>query len=311
MEQYFDNNLWVGDSLYFVPFLSRLDSEFNKGAINFDDIYVAQPKHEGDKHEGDDGHKHDDDDDDDKHKRRKEGEKEEQVEVSHAPIKSGYQGFDWSGLEVVDVDQHVRRKHRHNWQRECSRGLMNSLISLDNVAVNLGGEKVKITSSCNGLFSFKSAFFTAVCSSPQKLFISALRGGEELFNVTIILTDSLPIAFSPHWNDIDTLVLTSSLLNPFGGPVTPEGKTIFAIDDIILVPDFEVNLVMNTLNDLILQQSKKMGEVIDENKRLRAKVDVLGGMTEENKRMVEENEKMKNKVNSFEEVLNDLKKRIQ
>ena len=318
IEQYFDSNLWVGDVLYFVPYLSRLDSENNRGTINFDDIYVGQSvQQEYQNNDEGDGDQH-------YHKKRGnnrnagyvyEGDNQNQGDSRNqsntvALIPQGYQGFNWSGLEVVDVDQYNRKRHR-DWDHECSRGLENSLVSLDNVAVNFEGGIVNITSSEGGLFSFNSAFLTAVCPSPQQISICGLRGGNQIYNVTLVLSDSLPVPFTPHWNDIDTLLFSSSIINQFGVSISPRIKTFFAIDDIILVPDSEANLLMNSINERFEQQNKRTEEVVVENKKmaeenakLRMRVDALG-------EIAEENVKLRSKLDTFEEALNELKKRIQ
>ena len=261
--------MWVGDALYFVPYLSRLDSENNRGSINFDDICVAQQLGGN-------------------------GLRDDQNENRGTVIPNGYQGFNWNGLQVVDVQQYSSRV----WDYECSDGLTNSLVSLENVALNLKGSTVNITSSNGGLFSFNSAFLTAVCPSPQVLSIFGLRGGSQVYNVTLVLTDSLPIPFTPHWDDIDTLFFSSSIVNSFGVTLSTPVDTFFAIDDIILVADSEANLVMRSLNERLEQQNKRATE---ENEKLSKKIS----------EMSEENNKLRNKIESFEETLNELKKRIQ
>ena len=265
--------MWVGDVLYFVPYLSRLDSENNRGTINFDDICVGQSVQQeqgADNYEHVDGHH--------AHKKRGNMQKAEYIHEGEnhnsntavVPIPKGYQGFNWNGLEVVDVDQHNKRYHNdwlQDWDNECSRGLKNSLVSLDNVALNFEGGIVNITSSEGGLFSFNSAFLTAVCPSPQQISICGFSGGNQIYNVTLVLSD-LTVPFTPHWDDIDTLIFSSSIINQFGVSISPRVKTIFAIEDIVLVPDSEFNLMKRSLNDLRQEQNKRMEEVVQENQRM-------------------------------------------
>ena len=79
----------------------------------------------------------------------------------------------------------------------------------------------------------------------------------------------------------------------------PSNLTIPFLTNIFLCrqSNSEANLVMNSLNERFEQQSKKMEEVMKENSELRARVDTLG--------------EMKAKLDSFEEVIKELKKRIQ
>lgn len=260
MEEYFDWNLWIGDALYFVPQAGRTDEEKNKGAINFDDIDAFKPyqlkiykgfrwsnlkvvqvgeNHRHNEHRG--HHK------DSRKQRHHSRSSHERKRRPHNEDSEEYEEFEkYSFLPRHDM---------------CEFGLKNSVSSIYNVAVNLDGKPSIITSSTNkGLFSFVSGLFTAVCDSPQQLFVEAFRDGKVIYNSTLVITNSKALQFTPLWSDIDKLSFTTCLPNPYGTPVAA-GNTIFAIDDLQIVQDSEANILYERME-------KELTQLREENKRI-------------------------------------------
>jgi hypothetical protein len=248
IETYFDCNLWVGDILYFIPQLNRLDCGTNKGVINFDDVTAngANP----------------------------------------TVLAAGYQGFNFANLYAVNPANGLPSPLT---SAQCSIGLNNSLTSFNNVAVNLNGGVVTVTSAQakNGLFCFISGYFTAVCDSPQILTFTGSRKGVAVYNGTIEIQKSYTIPFAPYWQDIDTLTISSALP---GTLVIPGGSTVFAIDDLLVQVDNQAIAIMAELGKRIEDQDEQMRNTIEQ--------------------MRKENEQMRQENQEFKRALDELKKRL-
>ena len=309
-----------------MPQLKRLDSECDKGSINFDDIKtLGECKKKQHEEENKHGHfeeeeekeKYEEDEEDDdeesgekrrrgakrrkerreKHGREqrgerkgKEGEEEEEegnpFEQSVA-VPQGYMGFNWNNLQVARA---YSRRMKRGYERHCEDGLREALTSIPNVAYNLGGHTVTITSAWEGgLFEFVSAYISPVCDTPQQLLIAAYRDGEQVHNTTLVLDMSRTIPFRPRWRDIDALSFSSGLISMYGGQ-KPLGKTIFALDDIVLVGEDEAEVVKRE----VLAAFKK------ENERLRS----------ENSDLNQRVEREDKRIEMLEKSFSELKKRI-
>jgi len=112
-------------------------------------------------------------------------------------IASGYQGFDWSEVGVIQGDTYPES------------GFAAGVVSPDNGAFNQGGATVTISKS--GGFDFIGAWFTSAWYE-QELSFEGSRDGELLYwtDVSYVIDTARPAWIALDWLGIDTLTIYNS-----------------------------------------------------------------------------------------------------
>ena len=180
MEELFNDELWVGDFLTFIPLLAKLDNEKDRGSINFDDLLLQHEEHR----------------------------------ISWNPVPSDYEGYDWVNFAVVDTN-----RHPHKISRSCAERLKNALVSPDNVIINIEGAPASISSPSGNAFNFVSAHITAVCLSPQQMRVTGFRDHVQVYSANLVLSEK-PLFFAPHWKECDRVEFASYLPGNVNGETT-------------------------------------------------------------------------------------------
>jgi len=114
-------------------------------------------------------------------------------------VANGYAGLNWDNLGAIRADAYP------------GSGFETGVVSPGNVAYNLYGATVTVSSADGNAFDFVGAYFTSAWLE-QELAFDGLRGGELLYTsaTSFVIDTATPLWVQLDWSGIDTLVIYNS-----------------------------------------------------------------------------------------------------
>jgi hypothetical protein len=137
-------------------------------------------------------------------------------------ITNAYQGLVWSNFAVANAVLLT--------VNSGLSGAYYGMLSPSNVAVNAHGDPAEIVAGGTN-FNFASAYLTGVWRSNLNVEAQGFRGGDLLYDQTVVISAANPTFFVFNYLNVDRLAF-----NAFGGeyaglPAGGDG-TVFAMDDL-------------------------------------------------------------------------------